>query len=275
MAEKQKYLLPEPEKEIGRLTEQDSVITHMMKGVRILAPIDFKQPGFQILDSGTADGLFLRSIQPQLTEPYKLLGFDVMESFFPPVAPPHTTFGIHDISEPWPAELHNANDLVHQRFTIPGGAKKATPREIVHYLCQLVKPGGYIQLVEMDITGTALGPAMRDAWTVTGAFLTAAGAGSDYAKSMPGWLVEEGFENVVDRRVDLDYGVRYKEGDWGVRGAKVIVESFRGVVGACKMMNIEVPGIDLDTVPERAEKELMTEGGVYPLVFAYGQKPLA
>ncbi|KAK5636074.1 hypothetical protein RRF57_011786 [Xylaria bambusicola] len=234
MADEPQYLLPEPEKEIARLTEQDAVITHMMGNKRVLAPIDFNQKGLTILDSGTADGLFLRSIQPLLAEPYTLRGYDVMKSFFPPTAPPYTTFEIHDIAEPWPAGLHGTCDLVHQRFTIPGGTKKATARDIVRYLCQLVRPGGWIQLVEMDVTATAHGPAMRDAWTATGAFLTAAGAGTDYGKSMAGWLKEEGFEKVSDNRVNLDVGARCDDAEWGTRAANILVEAFTGVVGACK-----------------------------------------
>ncbi|KAI0542853.1 methyltransferase SirN-like protein [Xylaria digitata] len=234
MEEEPQYLLPEPEKEILRLTEQDAVITHIMDNKRILAPIDLTQPSLRILDSGTADGLFLRSIQPLLAEPYTLLSYDVMKSLFPATAPSHTTFGVHDIAEPWPAELQGTCDLVHQRFTIPGGTKKATAREIVGHLCRLVKPGGWMQLVEMDVTGTVHGPAMRDAWAATGAFLTAAGAGTDYAKSMAGWLKEEGFDNVSDHRVDLDVGARYPDAEWGARAADILVQAFTGVVGACK-----------------------------------------
>lgn len=147
------YLLPEPEKEVARLTEQDAVITHFMNNKRIVAPIDLSKPGLVVLDSATADGLFLREIQPLLTEPYTLLGYDIMPSFFPAQAPPHTTLAIHDIAEQWPAELHGKCDLVHQHFAIVGGAQKATPRQIVGYLCQLVS-----LVSETHVCGHSVGP---------------------------------------------------------------------------------------------------------------------
>lgn len=50
------YILPEPDKEVQRLTANDSVFLHAMKGKRILAPIDLSKPGLKILDSATADG---------------------------------------------------------------------------------------------------------------------------------------------------------------------------------------------------------------------------
>lgn len=229
------YLLPEPEKEVARLTEQDAIIVYMMGNKRILAPVDLKKPGLQILDSATADALFLREIQPLLTAPYKLLGFDIMPSFFPPTPPPHTTLAIHDIAEPWPAELLATCDLVHQRLAIPGGAKKATPRQIVGYLCQLVKPGGWIQLGEMDVSGPVHGgPAMRDVWTSLRAWMTAAGAGATFAHEMAGWLREEGFDNVTEEHVEIDIGPRCKDAEWGARSRQVMLNAATGVAGACK-----------------------------------------
>lgn len=42
MEKEPQYLLPEPEKEIARLTEQDAVVTHIIDNKRILAPIDLR-----------------------------------------------------------------------------------------------------------------------------------------------------------------------------------------------------------------------------------------
>ncbi|KAJ0103935.1 hypothetical protein J7T55_010952 [Diaporthe amygdali] len=274
MSEKHQYLLPEVEKEVGRLTEQDSVIVHMMDGKRILAPIDLKQQGLRILDSATADGLFLREIQPLLTEPYALLGYDIMESFFPPISPAHTTFAVHDIGDPWPTELHASCDLVHQRFAIPGGAKKATPRQIVSYLCQLVKPGGWIQLGEMDVRDGPVrgGPAMQDAWVCLRAWMTAAGSGATFANEMAGWLKDEGFENVKEEHVDISMGPHCKDAEWGARSAQVMLNAITGVAGACKYNNIDVPNTVMDRLPERAADEFFKEGGTYRIIFAIGQK---
>lgn len=40
-------------------------------------------------------------------------------------------------------------------------------------------------------------------------------------------------------------------------------------------MNINVTQVDLDTLPGRVEKELLTQGGVFPLVITYARKPAA
>lgn len=127
--------------------------------------------------------------------------------------------------------------------------------------------------------------------------------GLDYAKNMAGWLKEEGFENVKDEHVDVDIGARCKDPDWGARCAKVLVESFTGVVGACKsesnplfhhaacsLITVIVAGLPpslqtsderrpspsiLERLPERAEEEMLKSGGSYPPIFASGQKAAA
>lgn len=47
-----------------------------MNNKRIVAPVDLDEPGLAVLDPATADGLFLREIQPLLNKPYTLLGYD-------------------------------------------------------------------------------------------------------------------------------------------------------------------------------------------------------
>ncbi|KAI0189850.1 hypothetical protein F4808DRAFT_467203 [Astrocystis sublimbata] len=60
------YLLPEPQKEVDRLTANDSVFAYGMKNKRVLAPLDMTKPGLKVLDSATAD---VRSRQSALRPP--------------------------------------------------------------------------------------------------------------------------------------------------------------------------------------------------------------
>ncbi|KAI9150702.1 Methyltransferase psoC [Paramyrothecium foliicola] len=269
------YLLPQPEKEVARLNEQDAVITYHMNGKRILAPVDLSQKGLQILDSGTADGLWLREIQPLLSLPYNLYGFDVMPSFFPKKTPSHTSFDLHDIAEPWPEALHGKFDLVHQRATLLGGAKRSTPRECIQMLTKLVKPSGWIQLSEMDVTKPVEGGvATQHVWTALATWFQAAGATDRFANSMADWLREEGFENVREEYIRIDVGPRCKDLEWGARSTKVLLNAATGVVGALKMMNSDISESVIDRLPERAAEEWEREGATYGLICAISQKPI-
>lgn len=60
---KEKYLLPDAEKEVQRLTDHDAAIVYAMNNKRIVAPLDFSRPGLKILDSGTADGKCLSPLK--------------------------------------------------------------------------------------------------------------------------------------------------------------------------------------------------------------------
>ncbi|KAH7304167.1 methyltransferase SirN-like protein [Stachybotrys elegans] len=271
------YILPEPAKEVERLTEQDAVITYHMGGKRILAPLDLSQPGLQILDSGTADGLWLREIQPLLVEPYSLRGFDIMPSFFPSETPPHTTLEIHDITEPWPEQLHGQFDLVHQRATLLGGGMKSSARECVRLLVKLVKPGGWIQLGENDVSKPVHGgPAMHHVWQALAVWFDTASRGDgQFASKMASWLLEEGFENVREEYINIDIGPRCKDPEWGARSAKVMLNAAVGVVGAIPMLKAEIAPEVVEKLPERVTEEWVKDGATYGFIYVVGQKPLA
>ncbi|KAI5922264.1 hypothetical protein F4810DRAFT_289317 [Camillea tinctor] len=118
------------------------------------------------------------------------------------------------------------------------------------------------------------GPAVRDTWAAVGAVASVNGIDTDFAK-MAGWLREEGFMNVKDEHVNLKFGAVADDAEWGARAANVLVGVFAAVVGAWKKMKVDVPQVDLEKLPERAREEMIKQGGNYPLVFTFGQKPAA
>lgn len=80
-----------------------------------------------------------------------MIGTDITNTRFPA-----DTVGIQleqrDSTEPWPEEWKSSFDLVHQRYGVQTG--KDHPQRLVSSLSELVKPGGWIQLVELDDTST-------------------------------------------------------------------------------------------------------------------------
>lgn len=63
VSRKEEYLLPDAEREVQRLTDQDALIVYAMNNKRIIAPLDTSRPGLKILDSGTADGEWLSPLR--------------------------------------------------------------------------------------------------------------------------------------------------------------------------------------------------------------------
>ncbi|KXX77979.1 hypothetical protein MMYC01_201725 [Madurella mycetomatis] len=294
--QEREYFLPEPEKEIQRLTHHDTVIAHAMGNRRVLAPLDMQMTGLKILDSGTADGLFLRCLESQLNPPFSLSGFDIMPSFFPSPSstPSHTTYAVHDIADPWPPSMHGQYDLVHQRLSLAGGRTTA-PRTAIRQLASCVRSGGWIQLGEMDARAPVSGgQAMHDSWAVMRAVFVAAGPGADaagsgaraadagretgevwdFAHHMAEWLREDdlGFEDVTEEQVDVRVGPSCEDREIGELGVRVLLQSSEAVLKASKLLNADVAPAVTDRLLERLETELREQGAVYRLIFVHGRK---
>jgi len=77
----------------------------------------------------------------------------------------------------------------------------------VKNLVGLVKPGGWIQLVEMSFEGVedTSGP-MYEFKSLLDAFFTAAKAQWNFASHLDGWLVEAGLADVEVKIAQLPYG---------------------------------------------------------------------
>ncbi|KAI1780873.1 hypothetical protein F4818DRAFT_397116 [Hypoxylon cercidicola] len=269
------YLLPERAKEVQRLTDQDIVIVSSMDNKRVLAPIDMSKPGLKILDSATADGLFLRAIEPLLTPPYTLSGFDVQTSFFPPSPPSHTSYAIHNLAEEWPTEMHGQYDLVHQRLGILGVGTTTTPQKAISYLGALVAPGGWIQLGEVDLRQPVSGgQALRDAWAVIRAVFKAVSTYNNIAESMAGWLREEGFEDVQEEKCEIVLGPRCKDPVVAQTSIDITLQTWVALLEAAKGLNVELEGSVTENLISRLETEVSQEGGSYYMLYAYGRKPL-
>lgn len=229
------YILPDPDREVQRLTDQDSVFAYSMNDKRILAPVNITRPGLKFLDSGTADGLFLRSIEKLLTPPFTLSGFDIMQNFFPSSHPAHTTYAVHSNAEEWPVSMHGQYDFVHQRLALLGVEDKVTPQTAVSYLGALVAPGGWIQLGELDVREpTSGGQAMEDAWKVIRGVFRAVCGFDDFAQSMAEWLRELGFEDVREESYEVGLGPKCKDPTIGKRSIDVMLQSWEALLGAAK-----------------------------------------
>jgi hypothetical protein len=88
----------------------------------------------------------------QLGNQTALVGTDIVPTYFPM---PETLakgfeFGVQSITAPWPDADKSSFDLVHQRMAL--FATGAELEAAVAGLIDLVKPGGWIQMVDADLT---------------------------------------------------------------------------------------------------------------------------
>jgi hypothetical protein len=151
---------------------------------------------------------------------HSFVGTDLLGKDLPVHYPSNTTFAVQDINKPWPPEYEQSFDLVHQRLTLLfAGAKW---KEALSALADMVKPGGWIQLVEGTLSTPNppdTNPCMHRFLKVAHAIYRSFGAPITLSKDIPIWLEELGFVNVQSHVVPIEWGVSNSDPELGIRGA--------------------------------------------------------
>ncbi|KAK8044779.1 hypothetical protein PG993_004803 [Apiospora rasikravindrae] len=253
--------------------------TKAAMGGLVLCPLDLDQPGLKILDSGTGDGYWLQDLLatfPRLRDG-TLVGTDVTAAKFPEngVQPP-ISLQIQSITQPWPPEWKHSFDLVHQRLVL--GACGNFPYETaIRNLAKLVKPGGWIQLVEPDQTcGVQDGPAMRDFIALVTWVFERMGGHARYAYHVKQWLQDAGVVDVEERSIPNFLGALVPDADLARRTARWTADAMMPLLKYTQAYDgpTPIPRKELQTLVLRLHEELLTRGGLYPLRVLYGRMPL-
>ncbi|KAL4887209.1 hypothetical protein BJY04DRAFT_212257 [Aspergillus karnatakaensis] len=178
-----------------RLAGQHAIVKLGM-GRLVLAPMDITRKDLRILDAATSDGFWLEEFASSLLYPETcdLVGTDITENRFPEKAK-----GIRLVVQsslgPFPDSWTQSFDLVHQRFLLPGLPEG---KKCVFALLNLVKPGGWVQLVEVeDNSGEPNGPQMSRFIAIQQMFWRCMGSDLSFRNGgLELWLKEAGFIRV-------------------------------------------------------------------------------
>ncbi|KAI3326351.1 S-adenosyl-L-methionine-dependent methyltransferase [Xylariaceae sp. AK1471] len=256
-------------------TAQHDAIREVMGGL-VVCPIDLGTPGMRILDSGTGDGYWLLDLvsrHPTLKDA-TLMGTDITDAKFPKNEDSATvSFHVQSITKPWPQEWKRGFDLVQQRLVL--GACGSFPfAESIKNLTELVKPDGWIQLIEPDQTcGVGDGPAMRDFITLVSWVFENMGGHVRYAYDIKGWLQEAGMVDIEERSIPLFLGAGIPDQELARRTARSTADA---MIPLLKYLEVKggpppLPQDALDSLVSRLYEELLEKGGLYPLRVIYGR----
>ncbi|KAL4984502.1 hypothetical protein BDW68DRAFT_180585 [Aspergillus falconensis] len=251
--------------ELLRLRALDATYDDALEGKLVVAPINLNEPGKKILDSGT----WLRNVRSKQSAQHDYYSSDIEGELFPKDTDGITYFA-HSFKDPWPQEYLGFFDLVHIRGSLAGSAPEG-PAPVIQKLTTLLKPGGWLQLMEMNaFSPPPNGPAMTDFAKMASEMFTGIGVG-DLANNNKSMLEEDGLKNVQEKRIIVNLGKRAKtalaeKSMHGVTGPIVPLTSVaRTVLSSCT-------GEQLDALPVRVKEELATEGGQVEMIIAFGQK---
>ncbi|KAI7773688.1 methyltransferase [Diaporthe eres] len=254
--------------ELKRLSDLNAVFFDALNGQFVQAPLDLKTSGKRILDSGTADGIWLRDVRAAAPAEHEYFGSDVEPELFPK-DPDGIKYFQHSFRDPWPAELRGTFDLVHIRGSL-AASSPMKPIEVVKNLATLLKPGGWIQLMEMNgFKAPTGGPAMNDFWKVGREAWHGIGVG-DYANHLKDFLTELGLKNVQEKRILCELGKTAKP-ELFERSINAVTQPSIGIVAVAKTVPSSFTHEQLDAIPGRMRAELEKEGGRIEEVIAWGQ----
>lgn len=226
--------------------------------------------------------------------PHEFVGTDIDPSNFPKRPATHQTYQAQDITKPWPAEWKESFDLVHQRLALVAGGP--IQKQCVSNLGAMVKPGGWIQLIEAtNEPHESHGPAFRNFLTIMNGLFSHFKSSPNLDKELPEWLCELGFMDVGYKDLHLKLGALHSNPQLAKQGVYSTTIAARGLAqyvsskGAdpCILRTFQYQhrcvALPEGTIPLKAEQitshpdelkvELANAGAIYTLRVVWGRKP--
>lgn len=177
-------------------------------------------------------GLWLRELRKEAGEAaakQTYVGTDLVGDFFPETAPDGMEFHRQSITEPWPADWNETFDLVHQRQVLGFCGKFSLPQAVAN-LCKLAKPGGWVELIELEIHQELLdeGTVMAEFAQLLVQMWRIKGMGGNFGLNLRGWMEDAGLEDVQQTVLNCKVGAKAKP--------ELKLSSINGAAGAGPMI---------------------------------------
>lgn len=188
-------------------------IKHAMGNELLHCPVNYLDPNLRILDYGPGNSQWLVDMAKRLPSTSILIGADHPTHIFPSqlCVPPNVTLISNSISGQWPSKFETFFDCVNERTGLanlpPNSAEKA-----VSALFSLLKPGGWIQLLECDYSNCLSQqdktryPATSKLYALLDHHMRATGKFNRHTPHLKGYLRQAGAIDVVEILMDLPIG---------------------------------------------------------------------
>jgi hypothetical protein len=207
--------------------------------------------------------------------PNTWIGTDIEDAYFPKHPPADMSYFRQSMTEDWPKEWNGTFDFVHTRLAIPNCGTTPLP-EAVKRLINLVKPGGWIQLIEMEWADWDLGPEGRVFHTAVRDLISMAsnGQGLDLRELFIQLFKDAGLQNVGVDFFSTPFGARASE---RIRetSEKALMATVSSVSEQTKLMPpISIPREKLDAMPAKILEEAKEIGFEYRFFVVWAQRPI-
>jgi hypothetical protein len=156
--------------------------------------------------------LWIRDLQASISpndSQHNYTGTDIEASYFPKDTPKNTSYQVQDITKPWPADWNTKFDLVHQRLALVVPGSEENTLKVLRGYISLLKPGGWIQLVEVrEWTKETDGQAFKDMNVCLADMIQSIGASLKHIDNTKRWLETLGLVDVQEETAEANYGTR-------------------------------------------------------------------
>ncbi|KAF2656936.1 methyltransferase GliN [Lophiostoma macrostomum CBS 122681] len=252
--------------EYGRLRRQHLLHKTVMGNKLIRVPLP-TQDKIQILDSGTGDGIWMLDAADEYPNAM-FVGADIQPRHFEQIKnlPPSITFKVQNLLDNWPAEDQGMYDLVHQRYCLAQFTEEKD-LNIVSKLLGLVKPGGFVQFVEADMTSFKGGnehPGMSEFMRFCERAFPEAKMNPRPGPRIKEWLKESGAVDVTEDILSFEMGVSALSEEMRTETTDNMLAIIANFATVClQMPNYWYTASDFETLKNLVAEELDTVGNTW------------
>ncbi|KNG82022.1 hypothetical protein ANOM_010255 [Aspergillus nomiae NRRL 13137] len=156
MASSPEYVFSRDYLDNNRINLQHYLVVQLF-GYRIHPSIPTQSPDLRIADVGTGTGIWLTDLAGELPKSARLDALDISFAAapLPEMLPPNVSLHQWDVKTDVPEHLMGVYDVVHLRF-FAFVIQEHELDMILERLLKLLKPGGYIQWTDIDISSLRL-----------------------------------------------------------------------------------------------------------------------
>ncbi|KAG2175148.1 hypothetical protein INT44_007636, partial [Umbelopsis vinacea] len=218
------YILPNDDAEIDRLHLQHWIVKNVV-GRNYSSPIEAElHKGVKVLDAGCGGGTWILEMANAYPNSH-FTGIDVSSTWPTEIRPHNCNFVVGNIVHELPFE-ENSFDYIYMRLVGMGVPNEQYPTVLSH-LYKVLKPGGWIELVEIDGDQVYRGKRTNVFWNAVLQYLEMRGFKEGIVKNLDEKVVDAGFVNIDGMRI------RIPVGSWGGKLGEVFLED---IVGAYKSL---------------------------------------
>ncbi|CAG8570632.1 6166_t:CDS:2 [Gigaspora margarita] len=251
------YPMPNDENEQDRLHFQHFLMRYLMQN-NFSASINhiLTTPGAKILDVG----------YPNI----EIYGLDISLLQLTNTKPKNFTFIKANVLEGIPFE-DNTFDFVYQRF-LSYAYTKDEWSSAINELVRVLKPGGFLELMEPSPSLFDLGPIAKRIWDAQSSLVIQRGVDLEVYQRLEEYLQNQGhLENIEKVVKEIRHGVKSNDIQFNKVGINNIVSIMAGMKAHTTKI-LQVSDDEFDELLKAAEKELYESDFYYYLVRVYASK---